>query len=141
MMTTRQVVPAGETAGCKCQGYLVLLQLRAEDLDELSRQGHVLREQRKGIGYFRLRFRRRGRQVAIGLGKDSWLAEGVARELVELQANRRMERKHKQLIRTARGVLRRTKRELEAALQNTGYRFYGYEIRRQRDNASREREC
>jgi hypothetical protein len=124
--------PGGEAEGRKDASCLAMLNLRPEDFDELRRQGFVSREAREGRSYFKLRFRRHGRQVAIGLGKAPWLAERIGRELDELQANRRLEREQKRLIEVARSLLRCAKRELEPALRDVGYVFYGYEIRRLR---------
>lgn len=121
----------GEVANRENVSYLALA-LPREDLDELRRQGFVSREEREGGAYFRLRFRRRGRQVAIGLGTDPGLAQRVERELAQLQAERRDDRKQKHLIQATRNLLRRTKRDLESALHGAGYRFYGYEIRKLR---------
>ena len=55
---------------------LALLALPPGDLDELRRQGFVSREMRGGRTRFRLRYRRRGRQVALDLGSQPWLAAG-----------------------------------------------------------------
>ena len=98
----------------------------------------MAQEKRGGVDYFKLRFRRQGRQTAIGLGKRSWLVDGVVRELAELQAERRTEIKHKRLIATVRGLLRRAKCSMQAALQGTGYRFYGCEIRQRRRSSKKE---
>ena len=109
-----------------------MLNLRSQDFDELRRQGFVSREVRQGHSYFKLRFRRHGRQVAIGLGQDRQLAESIGRELAHLQASRRLEREQARLIRATHGLLRRAKRELEPVFRDAGYGFYGYEIRRLR---------
>ena len=122
----------GQTAGRGKVNYLALLNVRGEDLNELRLQGFVSREVRNGVGYFKLRFRRHGRQVVIGLGKDPQLAERIGHELAQLQANRQLEREQTHLIRAAHSLLRRTKRELEPLFRDAGYGFYGYEIRKLR---------
>jgi hypothetical protein len=122
----------GEFTGQENVSYFALLNLRPEDLNELRRQGFVAKEVRAGKSYFRLQFRRHGRQVVIGLGKDPELAERVGRELAQLQAERLADRKQKRLIRAAHDLLRRSKHELESALHCAGYAFYGYEIRKPR---------
>ena len=121
---------AGEIVPCETEGLLALLKLQVGDRDELRRQGFVSREVRKEASYFKLRFRRHGRQVVIGLGHDPQLAERIGRELAELQANRRLEREQTRLICAARDLLRRAKRALEPALRDAGFGFHGYEIRR-----------
>ena len=111
---------------------LALLALPPGDLDELRRQGFVSREMRGGRTRFRLRYRRRGRQVALDLGSQPWLAQNVARELAELQADCRRQRRHKRLIGAARRLLRTSKRVLAPVLGAAGYEFHGHEIRRTR---------
>ncbi len=112
--------------------YIAFLNLSPADLDALRRQGFVSQEARAGSSYYKLRFRRHGRQVVIGLGNDPELAEKIGRELAQLQADRRADRDDRRLIRAARRLLRRTKRELEPALRDAGFRYYGREIRKLR---------
>jgi hypothetical protein len=111
---------------------LAMLPLRPGDLGELRRQGFISREVRDGKVYYKLRFRRDGRQAVIGLGTDQKLAEGIGDELTRLQAKRQRDLDVKRLSREARGLLRRSKQDLEAALRDAGFRFHGYEIRKQR---------
>jgi hypothetical protein len=124
---------SGEIMRCETVSYLAFLELQAEDREQLRHQGFVARETRNGADYFKLRFRRQGRQVAIGLGRDPQFAERIGRELAQIQANRRFEREQARMIRATRGLLRRAKLELEPVLRNAGYGFYGYEIRKLRE--------
>ena len=132
-MAYRLGANSSETGQRETMHYLSILNLSPADFDALRLQGFVSREIRHGRICFRLRFRRHGRQVAIGLGAELWLAERIGEELAELQVNRRLALQQARLIQAARRLLRRSKRALEPALRNAGYRFHGYEIRRPRD--------
>jgi len=126
------VFQGGEAAGQGNPRGLAMLKLSPEDCHELRRQGFVAREVRAGRNYYKLRFRRQGRQVVIGLGKDPCFAESISRELAELQTNRKLAGEQRRLIVAAHRLLRRSKRELAPVFRDAGYGFHGYEIRRVR---------
>jgi hypothetical protein len=91
--------PAGSPHG------LAALGLTAEDYRALAQQGFVSPERRAGGPYYKLRFRRDGRQVVTCLGKDHAAAQAVAKELRTLQAPARLGRHLRRLTIEARRTL------------------------------------
>ena len=123
-------MPSGDGAEL---GILQLLLLSPAELRALERQGFVAAEYRRGRGpYFKLRYQVNGRQRVVNLGADAQLAEEIRRELAQLQADRRGERKLARLMGEASDVLRKSKQRLEGDLRRVGLQFHGYAIRRSR---------
>jgi hypothetical protein len=114
---------------------LLELGLSAENLGYLARQGFVARERRGERDYFKLRFRRGGRQVVRGLGTDPQLAAQIRNELQQLQADRRAELHLAKLDREARRRLRAAKQALQPHLESRGLHFHGLAIRRSRSGS------
>ena len=107
------------------------LALSPDQRRALSRQGFVAAEYRGTNGrYFKLRFRYQGRQAVRYLGTNREVADRIQRELVELQAGTRLDRTLARLAREVQEALRRTKRRLEPYVEDIGYRFHGFELRR-----------
>jgi hypothetical protein len=126
------VAPRG-LAGLPAVAGLIRLGLPQEEFAALARQGFVSAEPRRdGRTYYKLRYRRGGRQVVVGLGYDLHTAEQLRQELEGLQGPRRADRNLARLMRTARQRLCRSKTELASHLRSAGYHFHGYEIRRRR---------
>jgi len=92
----------------------------------------VTAERRGERTYFKLRFRRGGRQCVRYVGHDPVQAAAVQRELDKLQEERKNELKLARLADTARRLLRDSKRTLAPLLAEEGFGFHGYEIRRHR---------
>lgn len=102
-----------------------------DDFAELTRQGFVCGERRGNRTYYKLRFRRGGRQTVRYLGGTDCAAI-VKQELAHLQADSRALRDLKARTKSANKTLRDTKRELEPVLQAHGFVFHGMAIRRPR---------
>jgi hypothetical protein len=102
-----------------------------QDLDVLAGQGCLAVERRGDRRYFKLRFRRDGRQIVRYVGGVE-MAALVAEELNTLQATRRMQRDLDRLSRAARRLLRDGKAKLEPLLLERGFKFHGRSIRRPR---------
>lgn len=98
-----------------------------DELELLSKQGHVSVERRPGRRpIYRIRFRRGTRQVTRYIGVDAVLAEQVRDEIAALQASRTLDRQLRQLAREARKELRKTKRTLTPMLERAGFHFHGF---------------
>jgi len=110
---------------------LATLRLEPGDLSRLMCQGSVAQERRGDHAYFRLRFRRHGRQVARYIG-DAATAAIVMKELARLQTRRRLGREFAQLSRAGRRLLRETKVALEPVVIAHGMYFHGRTIRQPR---------
>jgi len=110
------------------------LQLTAEELDRLGRQGTVCAERRREQVYYKLRFRQAtdGRQMVRYIGRDKVAADTIRAEVRELQAGRQHSRALRRLEAAARGLLRTTKRETAATLAVLGYHYHGLAIRKRR---------
>ena len=110
---------------------LAALRLEPGDLSHLMRQGSVAQEQRGDHAYFKLRFRRDGRQVVRYIG-DAATATIVIEELARLQSPRRLGREFAQLGHAGRRLLRETKATLEPLVIAHGMYFHGRTIRQPR---------
>jgi hypothetical protein len=108
---------------------LARLSLTEQDLNALESQGCLALEHRGDRSYYKLRFRRGGRQVVRYAGQEAAL---VAEELKTLQAARRLQRELNKLNLAARQALREGKLILEPLLVERGFRFHGLAIRRTR---------
>jgi hypothetical protein len=106
------------------------LRLGDEDLRTLTQQGFVSREARRGHEYFKLRFRRAGKQCVKYVNVCQVSAVRV--ELDKLQAATRLKRKLAAATRDAQQVLHQTKRDLQPVLESHGFGFHGLAIRRHR---------
>lgn len=110
------------------------LPLSAEDLNSLKRQGFVSGERRrKGAVYYKLRFRRAGKQIVLGIGTDMAAAESVRKEVQELQREQDAHRDVNVIVSEAKQLLRHTKRRLQPLLEEAGYSFHGFNIRKSRE--------
>lgn len=114
------------------ESVLAQLAIPVEDVPLFCRQGFVATERRTRGWYYKLRYRRAGRQVVIGLGSDAARAEAVAQELQYLQALWHARARLKRSMRAARRALRKSKAKLAPVLIGHGYRFHGLEIRKPR---------
>lgn len=109
---------------------LAKLGLTEAELQALATQGSVHPERRSpNRMYYKLWYRVNGRQKTRYLGTDADFADQVAAELMELQTERRMQKRLGQLTRSARQLLRTTKKQLEPQLEEAGFKFHGNEIR------------
>ena len=114
---------------------LARLGLTESDLDELEHQGFLAQERRNDRTYFKLRFRRAGRQV-VRYVRGIEEAALVADELLEVQTARRLGRELSRLDRSVRQNLRKSKTILEPHLLPHGLKFHGRAIRRPRRPAT-----
>jgi hypothetical protein len=110
---------------------LAELGLGDADLAALAHQGFLALERRQERTYYKLRFRRDGRQIVRYVGGVEKMAL-VAEELSLLQTARRHQRELNELVAAARKQLRNGKAQLEPALLERGFKFHGLAIRRQR---------
>jgi hypothetical protein len=120
-------------ASCVVTRYPALagLGLNDVDLSELAAQGFVCAERRGFRTYYKLRFRRAGKQVVRYVG-DRERAEAIARDLDALQANTESVRHLGHLAKQARKYLRQEKLALEPVLAANGWAFHGLAVRRPR---------
>ena len=114
---------------------LAALRLDAADLDELTRQGFVCGEARGQRRYFKLRFRRGGKQVVRYIGNAEH-ADIIKNELLALQAESRTTRELRTIARLASKMLRDAKTQLTPILESNGLAFHGLSIRRPHKRAT-----
>jgi hypothetical protein len=110
---------------------LAALRLTDDDLDGLSYQGFVCREQRGHLVFFKLRFRRARRQI-VRYVRNAQHAEDVCAELRRLQADRRMDLQLGRIAKLACRMLREGKCQLEPIVQAEQMTFHGLALRRPR---------
>ena len=110
---------------------LAALRLDDSDLEVLSRQGSICRDNRGDRVYHKLRFRRDGRQVVRYIGSAE-RATAVDRELSELQSEATAFRELNAVVNIANKMLRDSKTQLEPLLASHGLAFHGRSIRRPR---------
>ena len=110
---------------------LARLGLTEGDLDVLACQGGLSPERRQGQTYYKLRFRRDGRQIVRYVG-DSEKAALVAVDLNALQTAHRCQRELEKLARAARQLQRDAKTKLAPQLLERGFKFHGLVLRRSR---------
>lgn len=123
------------TSGPTAPDALSGLCLDPADRDALARQGVVVAEyrschHRRWGPYFKLRWRRNGRQQVRYLGRDPARAELVRAALAVLRRPRRLARQLAALLHQARAGLARAKVVLAEPLAERGYRLHGYRARR-----------
>jgi len=111
---------------------LAALQLSNADLDALARQGFIAAERRGENRYYRLRFRRGGRQQTRYIGSLD-RAQAVQAELDSLQSEVQLQRRLAALGRDAARSLRDAKRQLQPLLEGRGFHFHGQAIRKYRE--------
>jgi hypothetical protein len=117
-------------------GYLALsgLGLGGHELQELSQQGVLRKEQGHGKTVFKIRFRSDGRQRVKRVPPNQ--VEAVSAELKKLQAGTRLGRELKRDMQIARSCLKTTKIALEPYVEKFGHHFHGYAIRRYRQEVT-----
>lgn len=109
------------------------LDLTAEELAALRRQGFVSRERRRGRTLYKLRFRLSTAEQRVRyLGTDPAAAAEIEEELYEIQRGTRLKRElHKCAKETGRR-LRSSKAKLAPVLAEAGYHFHGLSVRQTR---------
>ena len=110
---------------------LTALRLNDVDLDELSRQGFIAPEKRRGRMYYKLRFRRNHKQVVRYIGSAECAAV-VRAELDVLQAETAILRKLNSIVNKAGQMLRDAKIQLGPLFEANGLAFHGLAVRRPR---------
>jgi hypothetical protein len=111
------------------------LGLGVEEVAALKEQGFVRGEVRgQGLVVYKLRFRLAGRQRVKFLGRDAAYAAWVTRELAILQQPRTRDRRLKQLTRDAGRKLRQSKELIAPLIEQAGFQFHGFAIRRPRSS-------
>ena len=117
-------------------GALQALGFQAAEIAALRQNGTITAERRgRDTAIFKLRYRLAARQHVKYLGTDRRWIEQIRTELSDLQAAPRRSRRLRQLDAQARALLRATKRQLEAPLQQAGLKFHGRVIRRARNRS------
>lgn len=107
------------------------LNLSSEEIGALRCQGTVCQEIRKGIIYFKLRFRTvEGLQRVRYLGKDPVTAAKIQEELRELQFRRQQSKTLRHQDAQARQLLRQVKRLTGPLIEELGLYYHGNQIRR-----------
>jgi hypothetical protein len=127
----------------------VALRLTLEDYLALARQGFVAAEYREAGGrrlgpYYRLHWRREGRQQVRYLGSDPARAEAIRAALAELQQARHLELHLRRVVARAAACRRAGRRQLAPLLAERGLHLHGTAIRRSRKvqaSARVERSC
>ncbi len=114
---------------------LASLRITDNDLEELSTQGFVCEERRGDRRYFKLRFRRNGKQVVRYVGNAD-RAAAVESELSELQYEATVMRDLKARAKIARRMLREAKMLIEPTLEANGFAFHGLAIRQPRKRSA-----
>ena len=110
---------------------LAALRLIAGDLEELADQGFVCEERRGDRTYYKLRFRRGGKQVVRYIGGVD-RASIVKQELSILQMDSKIVRELKARAKIANKMIREAKQAMEPVLKADGFVFHGLAIRRPR---------
>ena len=115
------------------------LRLSEDDLSALANQGFITSEYRLRDGqkfgpYFKLRFRKDGRQHVRYLGRDARLAAQVDAALASLQAPVCLAREAASLMAEVRQQLRRAKEKMKPHLTDLGFHYHGYVARRPRNS-------
>ena len=110
---------------------IAALRLTAGDLEELADQGFVGEERRGDRTYYKLRFRRAGKQVVRYVGGADRAAL-VKEELGILQAETKVMQQLKARAKIANKMIREAKRTMEPVLKANGFVFHGLAIRRPR---------
>jgi hypothetical protein len=109
---------------------LAALRLTDNDLQELSHQGFVCREVRGNLAIFKLRFRRAHQQVVRYIAAEH--AAAIRAELARLQTDYRLQRELGRLTKSARRMLRESKKNLEPIVATEDLKFHGLALRRPR---------
>jgi hypothetical protein len=115
---------------------LLRLDLEPGDLRLLRLQGSICPDRRGKHTYFKLRFRRAGRQVVRYLGRDAARVAAIRAELRRLQAGTRRRRELAALSKRCAKFLRATKVVLEPMLNEHGFFYHGQAIRKSRSLAA-----
>ena len=105
---------------------LAALRLRVGDLEELAEQGFVCEERRGNRTYYKLRFRRAGKQI-VRYGADR--AAIVEAELAMLQTDTKVMRELNAKVKFANKLIREAKQAIEPVLKANGFVFHGLAIR------------
>lgn len=134
---TDQDQPLAQTEGGALQALgFQALGFHAAEIAALKQNGIITAERRgRDTVIFKLRYRLAARQHVKYLGTDRRWVEQIRTELSDLQAAPRRSRRLRQLDAQARALLRATKLQLEAPLQQAGLKFHGRVIRRARNRA------
>lgn len=108
--------------------HLAALRLDDGDYDLLRRQGFVATESRGQKSYFKLRFRRDGRQVVRYIG-DHYQANAVAQELSQLQRGRQLQQELRKFQQDFDRLMREAKCAIAPFIEAEGFKFHGRAIR------------
>jgi hypothetical protein len=109
------------------------LGLTAAEIAAVARQGFVSAERRKrSMTVYKLRYRFAGRQRACYLGTDAAFAALIKTALARHPRAHRLNAELRALAREARRRLREAKQKLVPGIEQAGFRFHGYAVRRRR---------
>ncbi len=119
------------------RGLFTELGLSGEDCQALARQGFLAADYcwkggRRLGPYYKLRWRRDGRQCVRYVGGDPDRVERISAALENLQRPLHLARCLAQLMKEARRRLRSAKHVLAPCVANRGLRYHGYTARRPR---------
>ena len=118
---------------------LAQLRLSRSQLEALKTQGFVHEERRaNGNSYSKLHFRFEGKQVVRCLGTDSLRTEEVRKALAQHQVAHRNLQRLRRETREANRMVREAKEKLAPHVEELGYKFHGFDLRRQRSAGLRD---
>jgi hypothetical protein len=100
----------------------------------LQRSGYLTQDDRRGTGYWRLRFRSGRKTRTVYLGRNEQLVAEVRRELARLQQERRLCQSLEKTAQQARHLLQDSKQRLKPVLRALGLHYHGEILRRFRQS-------
>jgi len=116
---------------------LASLGLASEDIAAIADQGFISPDRRGDRTYFKLRFRRNGRQRVRYIGGAA-RAIAVAAELKALQGDLQLRRRMAVLTRSVTSALRTAREKLQPLAESHGYYFHGHALRRRRNTTNKQ---
>ena len=116
---------------------LASLRVDTEDIASLAMQGSIAKERRGDRTYFKLRFRRHGRQQVRYIG-DAARAQAVQTELDSLQRDLKLRRRIAMLPRSVTVALRSARKKLQPFAESRGYYFHGHALRKRRNTPNQQ---
>jgi hypothetical protein len=111
------------------------LRLDSDDIAAIVEQGFISPDRRGDRTYYKLRFRRHGRQRVCYIGGAS-RAMAVEAELKVLQRQLQIRRHLAVLTRSVTDALRAARENLQPLVKMKGYYFHGHAPRKHRNNTN-----
>jgi hypothetical protein len=123
---------AGPTTADAVGPKLARLELNAEEIAALKKQGYIDSRRRGGRVYSRLRFRREETLHAIYIGCDAQRVVDIKAELEQLQSSHHQRHELKRAVRQGKTTLQAVKRRLRPTMCLLGVHFHGNTLRKSR---------